>query len=83
MGKSRGFVVTNWNCDETIYDQLIKDGQVQFIAWGDEVCPKTQKKHHQAFLYFKNPKSTGSRNLGKIGKMFGDIHANVQGMKNN
>lgn len=81
MSKSRGFVVTNWNCKADVYDKLIAVGQVQFIAYGEEVCPKTQRKHHQVFMYFKNPKSTGNRNLSKIGKLFGAVHSNVDAMR--
>lgn len=80
MGKSRSFVVTNWNCDPTVYDTLVSEGQVQFIAYGEEICPKTQKSHHQCFLYFKNPKSTGNRNKNKIGHLFGEIHCHVEKM---
>lgn len=81
MSKQRGFVVTNWNCDADVYQKLIDDKKLRFIAYGKETCPSTGKEHHQAFLYFHNPKSTGKRNLCKIGKMFGDVQCNVEPMK--
>ncbi len=81
MKKQRNFVVTNWNCDAEIYQQLIDDKKIQFIAYGEETCPTTGKAHHQAFLYFHNPKSTGAKNLCRIGKMFGDTQCDVRPMK--
>jgi len=78
--KARSFVVTNWNCNtKEWYEQSAN--QVRFIAFGDEVCPSTGKKHHQAFVYFYNPLSTSTKNLGKIGSSFGSIHCCVKPMK--
>lgn len=89
--KTRGFVITNWNLD-TKYEDLVFDenieyamrreashmpAQIQFIAFGRETCPTSKKLHDQCFCYFINPRSTGKRALGVIGRMFGPIHANV------
>ena len=76
--KTRNFVVTNWNVD-CDYTKLI--GQMKYIAYGEEVCPETGKRHHQAYVSFVNPKSASNKNLCKIGDMFGPIHCSVQGMK--
>jgi len=78
--KSRNFVITNWNID-CDYDKLILEGQLKYIAYGEEVCPTTGKRHHQMYVSFVNPKSASNKNLGKIGDMFGPIHANVMAMK--
>lgn len=80
MGKTRAFVVTNWNLntEEWYHDNK---AQVQFIAFGEEVCPKTNKKHHQVFMYFHNAKSDSVKNLNKIGSSFGDTHCNVEPMR--
>lgn len=79
MGKTRGFVVTNWNLNTSEWYEKNKT-QVQFVAFGDEVCPHSQKKHHQVFLYFFNPKSDSKKNLGKLGGDFGDTHCYVRPM---
>lgn len=84
MTKTRSFVVTNWNLD-TDYSKLVYDPivavtkgepvrQIQFMAWGREICPKSGKPHDQCFVYFINPRSTGKRALNDIGNMFGPIH---------
>ena len=80
--KSHSFVVTNWNCnEEAFYEKLVTPpSQVRFIAWGLEHAPSTGKPHHQAYVYFHNARSTSKRNCATIGKMFGDIHCNVECM---
>lgn len=80
--KVRGFVVTNWNLD-TCYQKLIDAGDFQFIAYGLETCPTTKKKHHQAFCYTKNPRSTKKMNLCKMGKLFGEVQCHVEPMYGN
>lgn len=79
--KVRGFVVTNWNCDAAIYETLIENKKIQFIAYGVETCPTTGTEHHQCFLYFHNPKSRGTRNLCRIGQMFGETQCHVEPMR--
>lgn len=82
MAKVRGFVVTNWNLiTREDYQAIIDRGQIRYIAWGEETCPETGRRHHQAFCYFHNPLSTSKRNLNKIGNMFGEVHANVEPMR--
>lgn len=79
--KTRGFVVTDWNLnDKESYLKIMDKNGIQFLAFGQEVCPKTNKEHNQAFLYFFNPKSSSKKNLGNIGKIFGDTHCNVEQM---
>ena len=77
--KSRCFVVTQWNLD-CDYEALVSKGQIRFIAYGEETCPKTGKEHHQAFIYFHNPRGTSARVLNQIGKLFGETHCNVAPM---
>ncbi len=73
--------MTDWNLNaDDIYQKLIDDKKIQFIAWGLETCPTTGKEHHQAFLYFHNPKSTSAKNRCKIGKMFGETQCDVRPM---
>lgn len=80
--KNRGFVVTDWNCnDENSYKDIMDKNSIQFLAFGKEICPKSGKKHHQCFLYFINPKSCSNKNLNNIGNYFGEIHCYVQVMR--
>lgn len=73
MSKTRSFVITNFNLDtENIYDKY-KD-QIQFIAYGLEKCPTTNRYHHQTFVYFRNPRSTGVKALRQIAIIFGNSH---------
>jgi len=77
--KIRAFVVTQWNID-CDYQALIDKKQIQFIAYGEEICPTSKKRHHQMFIYFANPRSWKKKNLCKIGDMFGPIHCSVDAM---
>lgn len=74
--KTRNFVVTQWNinCD---YQRMINAGQIRYLAYSEETCPDTNRLHHQMFLTFHNPKSSGLKNCSKIGNMFGDTHCFV------
>ena len=78
--KTRSFVVTQWNLD-CDYQALVDEGQVRFIAYGEEVCPTTGRPHHQAYVYFHNPRSTSGKTLNKIGDMFGETHCRVDFMR--
>lgn len=78
--KTRGFVITNFNCNPNKYDHLVKCGKFQFLAYGDETCPTTGKKHHQVFGYTPNPLSYKPRNLNRIGKLFGETQCHVEPM---
>lgn len=78
MTKSRGFVVTDWNLNSSDnYGTIMRNNQIQFLAFGRELCPKTKKPHNQVFLYFYNPRSFSKINLGKIGKFWGETHCFV------
>ena len=81
--KSRSFCVTQWNVDRGVedYKKLMQEHSIQFIAYGDEICESTGRRHHQLFMYFINPKSTSGKNLGRIGSWFGDIHCHVSPMR--
>ena len=41
----------------------------RYIVIGREICPKTQKKHLQGYVYFENPRSFKS-----VKKLFGNAH---------
>lgn len=48
------FELLEW---ETIYNEN-KD-IIRYICWGEEVCPKTKKKHIQGWIQFRNKKRMG------------------------
>jgi len=79
--KVRWFVVTQWNLD-CDYDALLKykSGQIRYICYGKETCPKTGKFHHQLFMYMRGNTTYGKKQLGKLGGMFGPIHCHVEPM---
>ncbi len=54
----------NWCCTDfelldwgKIFDE--KAGIIRYMAWGDETCPKTKKKHMQVWLQLNNKKTLG------------------------
>lgn len=67
--QSRNFVATIYGSnpdeyrDTDTYQKLLEDGFVNFMAWGEEVCPTTQRKHHQVFLQV--PKKTTVSTVSK------------------
>jgi hypothetical protein len=68
--KTRAFVYTNWEMNsEEVFEK--NKSQIRYICWGNEICPKTKKKHEQGLVYFFNPRSFGARNLKKISDLFG------------
>jgi hypothetical protein len=67
--KVRNFTFTNYYL-EFNYEELIQDNQIAYIAYGEEICPKTKNQHHQGFISFHNPKSWSIANLVKIGLLF-------------
>lgn len=69
MSKTRSFCVTNFNL-ETDYQKLVEDRKVRYIAYGEETCPTTGRRHHQAFCYFDAQRSTGVRALKVIADLF-------------
>ena len=78
--KSRWFVVTQWNMD-CDYEAVIGRGQIRYIAYGEETCPTTGRRHHQCFVYFHNKKGTGKTSCKKIGKLFGSTQAWVEPLR--
>lgn len=79
-GKSRWFVVTNWNCDESFLKKAIQDRKVRYFGWSEEICPGTGKKHWQTYMYMVNQASISKKNCCKLGKLFGPIQCNVEPM---
>lgn len=80
IAKTRWFCITQWNL-KTDYEKIIEKNQIRYIAYGEETCPTTGRKHHQLFCYFWKARTTGARNLKKIGAMWGEVHCNVEPMR--
>ncbi len=72
MGKTRLWCFTNFDLDFD-YQKVIDTTTAQYILIGTELCPKTQKKHHQGFIYF-----SGARGSYKqVGKQLGNSHVEM------
>lgn len=79
--KTRGFVLTNWNLnDNESYLEIMDKNGIQFLAYGLETCPTSGELHHQAFLYFYNPRADTKNNRNKIGNFWGPTHCFAKGM---
>lgn len=48
------------------FKKLVDDEVLTFVAWGDEVCPTTDRKHKQFWCMFKNPRGSAKQ----VGKLF-------------
>lgn len=69
--KSRLWCFTNFNREldyKSIFDNEINN--IKYIAYGEEICPETNKAHHQGWIYFKNDKSS----IKNVAKMLGKCH---------
>ena len=56
MSRSRNYCFTDFKLLDlkTLYNDY-KD-IIRYICWGEELCPKTNKKHYQGWIQFYNPK---------------------------
>lgn len=69
--QSRTFVFTNFNLDFD-YKAVVDRPGVDYIAYGAEVCPTTNRAHHQGWIRLSNSKgvSTSVKNCIKLSKEF-------------
>lgn len=65
--KVRWFTFTNFEI--TTDYKLVIGKDIRFIAYGEEICPQTNRKHHQGFLYTHINQTHGARNLNKLAKL--------------
>lgn len=80
--KKYNFVLTDWNVnDEEKYKKIMEKHNIRFIAYGKEICPTTKREHNQAFLYFYNERACSKKNLGSMGKWWGDKHCFIEPME--
>lgn len=82
MSQSKNFVVTNFNV-EADYQDIIKNNNIQYLAYGAEKCPTTGRDHHQCFFVLKKKSRTSKRTLNKMGDWFGPVHCNIEAMGGN
>lgn len=57
--RSMGWCFTSFS-EKIIFDET----KVQYLIYGNEICPTTGRKHKQGFIYFKNP--TGLTGVKKV-----------------
>ena len=74
--KTRWWTFTNFKL-EFDYQALIDTGDVTFITYGEEICPRTDRKHHQGWLYRASP----SESVKGTAKLMGKCH--VEQMRGN
>lgn len=61
--KCRGMVWTSFNVD---CPPEFDEGKMRYLVYGTEVCPKTERRHLQGYVYWRNPRS--HNNVCKIWK---------------
>lgn len=64
MNKSRLWCFTNFKLDFD-YKNALDTSTAVYIAYGNEICPKTKKPHHQGFIYFSAPRGS-IKNVAKL-----------------
>jgi len=58
--KTRLWCFTNYDLSFN-YQALFDKGTIKYMAYGEEICPTTQRKHHQGFVYFNNPRGSSKQ----------------------
>ena len=64
--RTRLWCFTNFNLDfdyKSIYDN--EKYHIKYIAYGNEICPTTNRPHHQGWIYFSSDKDS-KKAVGKI-----------------
>jgi len=54
---------------------------IRYVAYGDEICPKTGQPHHQVFLYMCNNQYGTKARCNTMGNWFGPRHCHVEPMR--
>lgn len=75
--KSRNFCMTLWlhmteRCWEERLADMVEEGDLEFVAYGAEVCPETGALHYQAYCSFAN-----QRHENAVRKIFAPCHVEV------
>lgn len=73
--KSRSFTFTTYDFSVDYQELIDRDScGVRYIAYGDETCPSTKRRHQQGWICFHNQRSTKPTSLKTIGGMLGNAH---------
>lgn len=58
----RPFTFTNFDLsrDDDWYQAFMRQHRATYLCYGVEVCPKTDRMHHQGYLYFQDCKTKSS-----------------------
>ena len=67
MGGFRLWCGTNYDLDFD-WQKYLDESSAQYVAWGDETCPTTGRKHQQFFVYFMNQRSSKKDVAKELGK---------------
>lgn len=67
--KSRLWCGTNYNLNFD-YNEVYSQGDIRYLAYGDEICPTTKRPHHQFFVLFKTQRSS----IKNVATLFGGVH---------
>jgi len=67
MGGFRLWCFTNYDLSFD-YEAYMERSGAQYVAWGDEVCPTTNRQHHQGFVYFAVQKTSKKNVAADLGK---------------
>lgn len=67
--KTRLWCFTNFELDFD-YDEYYNSTSAEYIIFGTEVCPKTNRTHHQGFVYFSGARSS----IKGVAKQLGKCH---------
>jgi len=70
--KSRLWQFTNFNL-EFDYKEFYEKSSAEYIAYGEETCPKTDRKHHQGFVYFSGQRGS----IKGVAKDLGGCHVEM------
>lgn len=68
-GRSRWWTFTQFNLDFD-YRKCMREYDIRYIAYGEETCPTTGRKHHQGWAWFKHERESKK----KVGAIFGKSH---------
>lgn len=70
--QSHNFCFTDYGLKTELYNKLIDDGYLTYIAWGLETCPNTQRLHHQAWCHTKKKATERA-----VAKALGKCHTEI------
>lgn len=67
--KTRLWCFTNFDLDFK-YQEYLDSTTAEYVAYAEEICPKTKKLHHQGFVYFNGARGS----MKQVAKQLGKCH---------